>query len=95
MAAYVIANIEVTNPGLMGEYAAKAKPTVEAHGGKAIVLGAEADVVEGDWRPNRLVVIEFPDMAAAKGWYNSAEYQEILPMRLEASNGDFVMVEGA
>jgi len=94
MAAYVIGDLEVTNPDLMGEYAAKAGPTVGAHGGKAIVLGGAAETVEGDWQPKRLVVLEFPDMAAAKAWYNSPEYQELLPMRLEASNGNLVMVEG-
>ena len=94
MAVYVIGDIEVTNPDLMGKYAGKAGPTVEAHGGKAIVLGGATETVEGDWQPKRLVVLEFPDLAAAKAWYNSPEYQEILPMRLEASNGDLVMVEG-
>ena len=51
-------------------------------------------MVEGEWQPKRLVVLKFPDMVAAKAWYNSPEYQEILPMRLEASNGDLIMVEG-
>ena len=94
MAVYVIGDIEVTNPDLMEEYAGKAGTTVAAHGGKAIVLGGATETVEGDWQPKRLVVLEFPDLAAAKAWYNSPEYQEILPMRLEASNGDLVMVEG-
>ena len=95
MAAYVIGNIEVTNPDLMKEYAGKAGLTIEAHGGKAIVVGGEAEGVEGDWQPKRLVVLEFPDMAAATAWYNSPEYQEILPMRLQASNSELVMVEGS
>ncbi|PPR23544.1 MAG: hypothetical protein CFH39_00559 [Alphaproteobacteria bacterium MarineAlpha10_Bin2] len=59
MAAYVTANIEVTNPDLMEEYAGKAGPTVKAHGGKAIVLGGEAEKVEGNWQPKRLVVFNF------------------------------------
>ena len=59
MAAYVIGDIDVTNPDLMGEYAGKAGPTVEAHGGKAIVLSEEAQTIEGDWQPKRLVVLEF------------------------------------
>ena len=94
MAVYVIGDIEVTNPDLMGEYAGKVGATVEAHGGKAIVRGGVTETVEGEWQPKRLVVLKFPDMVAAKAWYNSAEYQEILPVRLEASNGDLIMVEG-
>ena len=95
MAAYVIGDVEVTNPELMGEYAGKAGTTVEAHGGKAIVLGGESETVEGDWQPKRLVVLEFSDMAAAKAWYNSPEYQQLLPMRLQASNGNVIIIEGA
>jgi uncharacterized protein (DUF1330 family) len=50
--------------------------------------------MDGPWAPKRIAVIEFPSMAAAKAWYNSPEYQEILPLRLKASNGSLVFVDG-
>jgi len=94
MAAYAIADFTVTDPDLMKAYAEKAGPTVESFGGKAIVVGGAVEVIEGDWKPNRVVVLEFPSMEKLKGWYDSPEYQEILPMRLKASSGAFIFVEG-
>ena len=94
MAVYVIGDIEVTNPDLMGKYAGKVGSTVEAHGGKAIVRGGATETVEGEWQPKRLVVLKFPDMAAAKAWYNSPEYQAALPMHLEAARGTLFMFPG-
>lgn len=95
MSAFAIADFTVTDPDLMKAYAEKAGPTLGAFGGQARVIGGDFEVVEGDWKPSRIVVLEFPSMEKLKGWYNSPEYQEILPMRLKASHGAFVFVEGA
>lgn len=74
------------------EYGAKVGATVGAHGGKPIVAGGAIEVIEGDWTPSRIIVLEFADTARA--WYDSPEYQEILPIRLEAADDNFLIVEG-
>lgn len=94
MAAFVIADIEVTDPDLFAKYGEQAGPTIAPFDGKALVLGGETDVVEGDWQPNRLVILEFPSLEQARAWYNSPAYQKILPLRLSASRGSFLFVEG-
>jgi uncharacterized protein (DUF1330 family) len=53
------------------------------------------EVLEGDWKPNRLVVLEFPDLAALKAWYHSPGYQQLLALRKQAAISNFVIVEGA
>ena len=94
MTAFALAELfEVTDPDRMAAYGKATGATLAAHGGKVIAANP-GRAVEGDWAPNRLVILQFENMEALEGWYNSPEYQEILPMRLEASNGDLVMVEG-
>ncbi|MSO73823.1 MAG: DUF1330 domain-containing protein [Alphaproteobacteria bacterium] len=94
MPAYMISDATVHDQALMDDYAQKARPTVIAHGGKVHAAGTSIAHKEGAWKPKRLVIIEFPSMAAAKGWYDSAEYQAILPMRLKASSGNLLFVDG-
>ena len=64
-------------------------------GGKFVVRGGKHEVLEGEWRPVRLVVIEFPDMAALKAWYQSPEYTALIKLRQGASRGSLIAVEGA
>jgi uncharacterized protein (DUF1330 family) len=94
MAAYVIVDSKVHDPERIKAYGAKVGATIKAHGGKPIINGSAIDVMEGDWTPSRLVVLEFADGDAARAWYNSPEYQEILPIRLEAADDNFLIVEG-
>lgn len=94
MPGYVIANVNVTDPGVFEEYRGMVPATIEAYGGKYLVRGGAADVAEGDWSPNRLVVIEFESVQKAKEWYHSPEYTEAKAVRLRASTGDLVFVEG-
>ena len=94
MAAYVLVESNVTDPERMKAYGAKVGGTVKAHGGKPIIAGGAIDVLEGDWSPSRIVMLEFPDAETARAWYNSPEYQEILPIRLEAANDKLLIVEG-
>ena len=68
--------------------------TVAAYGGKYLVRGGVADVVEGDWNPNRLVVLEFESVERAREWYNSPEYTPAKAVRLKASTCDLLFVEG-
>lgn len=94
MAAYVIAEVNVTNPDLFAEYRKLVPPTIEKYGGRFIVRGGAVDTKEGGWSPARLVLIEFPSMDQARGWYHSSEYAGPLAMRLKAANTKLVLVEG-
>ncbi|WP_422369401.1 DUF1330 domain-containing protein [Pelagibius sp.] len=94
MAAYIIAHLDVTNPEAFEAYREAVPAVVADHGGRYLVRGAEVDVLEGDWEIPRLIILEFPDKAAAEGFYHSEEYQEILPLRLENADGAVVIVEG-
>lgn len=94
MSAYALIELEITNMESMGPYINAVAETVAAHGGKYLVRG-NTEVVEGTLGAYPLkVILEFPTIAAAKGWYNSEEYQAILPHRLKNSNGNFIWAEG-
>lgn len=95
MPAYVIVEIEILEPVGYEEYKRQAADTVHKYGGKYIVRGGKTEVLEGDWQPKRIVILEFPDAAAIKRWYNSPEYQKILPGRLQNATGRAFIVEGA
>ena len=94
MPAYFIAEVNVTNPTAYETYRPLAGASVAQYGGRFVVRGGKAELIEGTQEPARVVVIEFPDTAAAKRWYNSPEYQEALKIRLANSTGRLVLVEG-
>ena len=94
MPAYVIADVTVTNPKEMDEYRKHVPGTLAKYGGRFVVRGGALQVVEGEWKPNRLVVIEFPSMQQAKQWYECEEYREPKAMRLRAGRTNLVFVEG-
>ena len=94
MTACFIANIAVTGPESYNSYTAQALAAIEAHGGRYLVRGGAHETMEGDWKPNRIVVLEFPDMATATGWYNSPEYQEIVGIRHASTTGSSILIEG-
>jgi uncharacterized protein (DUF1330 family) len=94
MPAYILAEVEITNPAGYESYRPLAGASVAQYGGKFVVRGGKAELIEGSKEPARIVVIEFPDTAAAKRWYNSPEYQEALKIRLANSTGRVLLVEG-
>ena len=94
MEGYVITDVEVTDPGLFAEFRAKLDPTVEAHGGKFIVRGENIKIIQGDWSPNRLVVVKFPDFEAAMTWSQSPEFVELKDILDRSSNTDIIVIEG-
>jgi uncharacterized protein (DUF1330 family) len=94
MPAYVIVETEVTDPGQYEQYKAASAGTVAAGGGRFVVRGGELAVLEGDWQPSRLVVLEFEDLAAAKRWYESEVYQEAKKLREGAAHLRMVAVQG-
>ena len=96
MPAYIIVSVNVTNPTAYEAYRQAVPATMAKYGGKFLVRGGKVEQREGAWKPNRVVLLEFADMDAARRWYDSPEYQEILKIRLANSTSDILLiVEGA
>ncbi|HEX6297524.1 MAG TPA: DUF1330 domain-containing protein [Burkholderiales bacterium] len=95
MAAYVIGEIEVTDPATYEEYRKQVMAVVTKYGGKFIVRGGRVESLEGDWAPKRFVALEFPSMEQAQRWYRSPEYAPLIALRQKASRGKLILVEGA
>jgi uncharacterized protein (DUF1330 family) len=94
MPAYFIVELEATNPAAMEPYRAAVPATITQYGGRYLTRGGAAELIEGGPEPKRIVILEFADTAAVKRWYNSPEYQKILPGRLDNSTGRAIIVEG-
>ena len=94
MSAYVIASVTVKDPVRYEDYRRLVTPTLEKYGGRFIARGGRIDVLEGDWHPNRLVVIEFPSVDAARAWWRSPEYSEAKAIRQATSEGTLLILEG-
>jgi uncharacterized protein (DUF1330 family) len=95
MAAYVIASVsDAWDQEKLAEYRERNTEVVAAHGGRFIARGGTHDVLEGEWNPKRLVIIEFPDMAAAHAWHESEAYAPLVELRQSASDTDILVVEG-
>jgi uncharacterized protein (DUF1330 family) len=95
MSAYVIVEIDILDPAGYEEYKKLAGATVEKYGGKYIVRGGRTEVLEGDWNPKRIVVLEFESMQRAKDWLYCAEYSEPRKMRHRTAKTNMIVVEGA
>jgi uncharacterized protein (DUF1330 family) len=95
VAAYVIADVEITDPERYKDYTAHTPESIARHGGRWVVRGGKTQVLEGDWDPGRIVVIEFPSVDAALEWFNSEHYQELAEIRREASSARILVAEGA
>ncbi len=93
-AGYLIGHITVTDPEAYREYMARVPAIIEAHGGHYLVRGGAEDTVEGKQAGTRHVCIAFPSFDAAKGFYHSPEYQEILALRTDHATGAITLVEG-
>ena len=95
MPAYVIAEIAISDPAEYDKYRPLAAASIARHGGRFAVRGGKVSLLEGSPEPQRVVLIEFPDAAAARRWYESSDYQEAIKIRLSASTGRLFIVEGA
>jgi uncharacterized protein (DUF1330 family) len=95
MAAYVVAEVEVTDPVAYEEYRKLVPATIARYGGKFLVRGGATEAKEGGWQPKRLVVLEFASMDQARQWYHSPEYAPALAIRLKAARSKVVLAEGA
>jgi len=96
MPAYVIAYQRAPDldAKALQDYRAANTPLVERHGGRFVVRGGRVDPLEGP-APDRVIVMEFPDAAAAHAWYDDPEYQAIIALRQSAAETDILLVEGA
>ncbi len=94
MPAYVIIETDITDPEQYERYKQASPEAVASGGGHFVVRGGELAVLEGDWEPKRMVVLEFPDLEAAKRWYASPEYAEAKALREGAAKLNMVAVEG-
>jgi uncharacterized protein (DUF1330 family) len=94
MSAYVIVEIDIVDPAGYEEYKKLAGVTVAKYGGKYIVRGGRTEVLEGEWEPKRIVVLEFESMQRAKDWLNCEEYREPRKMRHGTARTNMILVEG-
>lgn len=94
MAAYVLAQLNIHDPEGFQRYREKVPAVIKQYGGRYLVRGGETFSLEGELSAPRLVIIEFANREAAEAWYSSPEYQEILPLRLNAAKGTAVIVDG-
>jgi uncharacterized protein (DUF1330 family) len=94
MPAYVIVETEIFDPEQYSQYQAASPDAVHAGQGCFVVRGGELAVLEGDWHPSRLVILEFPDLETAKAWYTSTKYEEAKRLREGAANLRMVAVQG-
>jgi uncharacterized protein (DUF1330 family) len=94
MAAYFIVNARITDPEGLARYRAAVQPSFEGRQVKVLVSTDDATTIEGTPAGERAVVLEFPDRAAALDWYHSDTYQEVLGMRLAATDGFAILVDG-
>ena len=92
--AYVIADVVVHDPVAIRAYADNVAATHAGNGARYLVRGGPTEVVEGEWRPRRLIVIEFPSWDSAQTWYHSSAYQALIRVREACSTTELVLVEG-
>jgi uncharacterized protein (DUF1330 family) len=92
--AYIIANVDVTNPAQYEEYKRLSSIAMKAHGAEICIRGGKVEVLEGDWAPQRFVMLKFPSTQAAKAFYNSAEYGAARKARAGAAVMRMIVVEG-
>ena len=94
MAAYLIADIEVTDGPGYEVYRQQVPATLAAYGGRYLARGGATEVLEGSWSPKRCVILEFPDMSKFKAWWSSAEYAPLRAIRQRTTKSHLVVTEG-
>lgn len=94
MAAYIVVDIEITDPNEYQKYAQQTAATLERYGGKFLVRGSNPETLEGDWKTKRIVILEFPGVEQAKSWYDSPEYSAIKGIRHRSAISKMLLVHG-
>ena len=95
MAAYLIAEIDVTDAKAYEEYRKQVPAVIARYGGRFLVRGGAIEPKEGGWQPKRIVVVEFPSLDKAHAFYHSSDYAPLIELRQRASRGKLILVEGA
>jgi len=94
MAAYVVVEVEVQDRERYESYKQMVPASLAAYGGRFIVRGGRAESLEGEWTPERIVILEFPTVEQAKAWWSSAEYAEAKGLRQATARTQMIVVEG-
>ena len=94
MPAYVIVEVSITDPTAYEDYKKLTPAAIAAHGGKFVVRGGQSESLEGDWQPERIVVLEFPSVEIAKTWWDSPEYNPAKAIRQKSATTKMLVVEG-
>lgn len=94
MPAYLFASLQITDPAAFEEYRRRVPAAIAHYGGRYLVRGGSFEVLEGDAPGSRLVIVEFPDMSRLKAFYNSAEYQPLLELRIRSAKSTLLAIEG-
>jgi uncharacterized protein (DUF1330 family) len=94
MAAYVIAQVTITDPQGFEEYRKMVPGTIAHYGGKFVARGGKTEILEGDWDPARLVIIEFENAERARQWWASEEYREAKQLRQRTAQTNLIIVDG-
>lgn len=96
MSVYFVLDIEkVSNQQKMAEYSQRGVESIKQYGGKLVVIGGAPETVEGNWQPHGVAILEFEDKAHFKRWYDSPEYQEVIPLRLQSTDSRAMLLQGA
>jgi uncharacterized protein (DUF1330 family) len=91
---YVIAEVEVTDPAPLKEYAAKAPQIIASYGGHYVIRGGKVEALEGEAPKGAIVVLGFDSVEKARAWYDSPEYKAIRPFRQNATKSRLLLAEG-
>ena len=94
MPAFVMVEIKIHDQDLYKSYTQLTPPSIAAYQGKFIARGGETTVLEGEWKPERLVLLEFPSVARAKEWWHSEAYSKARKIRQQAASTRMVLVDG-
>src|SRR5438445_3604310 len=94
-AAYVASDVEFLEPSQVERYRSLAQAAIAKYGGRYLARGGVVEAVEGDWAPQRIIIVEFPSMERAHAWYGSAEYAQALAVRRTALKRNLIFVDGA
>ncbi|PHR30043.1 MAG: D-fructose-6-phosphate amidotransferase [Fluviicola sp.] len=94
MSAYAILDLEIFDVEKLQEYKNIAPEIIKKFGGKIIVRGGEPNIVEGNWNPKRVVIIEFPSYEIANDWWNSEDYRKATELRNKGANTNAIIIDG-
>jgi uncharacterized protein (DUF1330 family) len=94
MAAYIIVDVTISDPVAYEEYKKLTPSSIASYDGKFIVRGGKTETLEGNWAPQRTVVLEFPTVQRAKEWWSSADYAPAKNIRQRAASTQMILVEG-